>query len=132
MIVDTSALLAIARNEPERDSFALRLAEKPSPAMTSVTWMESQMVMLGRMREAGLLALRGLVASSRIRVVPVSVELADAAFEAFRLYGKGQHAAGLNFGDCFAYALAKTMNVPLLFKGNDFSRTDIVPAVRIA
>ena len=130
MVVDTSALMTIARNEPERTSFLRRLAEAADSQISAVTWMEARMVALSRMGERGLDVLNELIAQSAIRVVPVSPELADRAFSAFRRYGKGRHPAALNFGDCFSYALAKETERPLLFKGEDFTRTDVVPAVQ--
>jgi ribonuclease VapC len=129
MILDTSALVAIIRNEPERRIFLERLSNTPATAMSAVTWMEARMVVVGRMGEPGLIVLRKLVSEARIEVVAVSSELSDVAFAAFRRFGKGRDPAALNFGDCFAYALARHRNEPLLFKGDDFARTDIIPAV---
>ena len=126
MVVDTSALVAIIRDEPERTSFLRRLAEAADPQMLAVTWMEARMVALSRTGDRGLDVLNDLVAQSGIRVVPVSPELADRAFSAFRRYCKGRHPARLNFGDCFSYALASETERPLLFKGDDFSKTDVL------
>lgn len=129
MVVDTSALVAIIRNEPERDALMERLAETPAPLIAAVTWMETRIVVLSRSGDQGLSALRNLLAAAKFQVMPVTPELANKAFLAFRSYGKGRHSAGLNFGDCFAYALAKDLNMPLLFKGRDFARTDVISAV---
>jgi ribonuclease VapC len=130
MVVDTSALVAIVRNEPERDLFLERLAGLPrAPLLSAVTWMEAHMVVLGRMGDPGIVVLREAIDAANLRAIPVPFELAEAAFDAFRRFGKGRHPAGLNFGDCFAYALAMTMGEPLLFKGSDFSKTDVTPAV---
>ena len=130
MVVDTSALVAIVRNEPERDVFLERLASQPrAPLLSAVTWMEAHMVVLGTMGDPGIVVLREAIATANLRTIQVPVELAEAAFDAFRRFGKGRHPAGLNFGDCFAYALAMTMDEPLLFKGGDFSKTDVTPAV---
>jgi ribonuclease VapC len=128
MVVDTSALVAMVQGEPERALFAERLAEQTPNFMTAVSWTEVRMVVLSRMRRAGLAALQDLMAAASIEVLPVSVELADSAFDAFRRFGKGRHPARLNLGDCFSYALAKQMSVPLLFKGDDFSKTDVLAA----
>ena len=128
MVVDSSALVAIARREPERDLFLERLSDEAAPAMAAVTWTETRIVLLSRMGEQGLIVLRDLAASANLQIVPVSLELADRAFGAFGRFGTGRHKAGLNFGDCFSYALAAELNQPLLFKGRDFSETDVVPA----
>jgi ribonuclease VapC len=131
MVVDTSALVAIVRNEPERDVFLERLAELPrAPLISAVSWMEAHMVVLARMGDPGVALLQEAMEVANLRVVPVPIELAAGAFAAFRRFGKGRHPAGLNFGDCFAYALATTMGEPLLFKGDDFSKTDLMPAVQ--
>jgi len=129
MVVDTSALAAIVFGEPERELFMELLTDIPAPAMSAVTWTESQIVIFSRIGDRGLRLFHDAVAAADIQTIPVTQEIATAAFNTFRRYGKGRHAAGLNFGDCFAYALAKATSVPLLFKGNDFSKTDIVPAV---
>jgi ribonuclease VapC len=129
MVVDSSALVAIIRNEPDRDLLMDRLAEAPAPLIGAVTWMETRMVVLSRSGDQGLTALRNVMAAARFQVMPVTPELANMAFLAFRSFGKGRHSAELNFGDCFAYALAKDLNMPLLFKGRDFARTDVISAV---
>ena len=129
IVVDTSAVLAIIRKEPGRRQLLERLADAVDPKMSAVTWMESQMVVFSRLGDSGLTVLRQLRTGAGIEIVPVSGELADLAFAAFRRFGKGRHPAGLNFGDCFAYALSSQLRQPLLFKGEDFSRTDAEPAV---
>lgn len=122
MIIDTSALVAILRDEPESERFADVLAASPENRISTGTWVEAQIVAAsyGISRElAELLELAGaeLVAFDEVQ--------ARLAREAFQRFGKGRHRAGLNFGDCFAYALARALDEPLLFKGDDFSRTDI-------
>ncbi len=87
--------------------------------------METSMVVLGRHGEAKLQDLRDFCARSEVEIVAFGPEHLDLAIDAFRRYGKGRHPAGLNFGDCFSYALAKATGEPLLFKGDDFSQTDI-------
>lgn len=130
MVVDTSALVAIVQNEPERAVFHERLASLPrAPLLSAVSWVEAHMVVLSRMGDPGVVALRELMETVNLRTTPVLPELAAAAFDAFRRFGKGRHPAGLNFGDCFAYALAMVMGEPLLFKGDDFSKTDVPPAI---
>ena len=88
------------------------------------------MVVLSRMGDSGIDVLREVFQAANLRTVPVPVELAEAAFDAFRRFGKGRHPAKLNFGDCFAYALAMTMGEPLLFTGGDFTKTDVAPAMQ--
>jgi ribonuclease VapC len=131
MVVDTSALVAIIRKEPERRMLLERLSNARTAAISAATWLEARMVVFSRMGEPGLVVLRKLVTEAGVEIVAVSTELADLAFDAFRRYGKGHDPAGLNFGDCFAYALAKHRNEPLLFKGNDFIRTDVRSATQV-
>ena len=95
----------------------------------AVTWTETRIVVLSRMGDQGLVVLRDLAATANLQIVPVSLELADKAFGAFRRFGKGRHPAGLNFGDCFSYALATERNQPLRFKRRDFLETEVLPAV---
>ena len=130
MVVDTSALAAIVFDEPERQQFLDLLTDARMPATSAITWTESQIVIFSRLGDRGLRLFHEAVAAAGIQTIPVTQEIAAAAFEAFRRYGKGRHEARLNFGDCFAYALAKTTDAPLLFKGSDFSKTDVVPAVQ--
>ena len=130
-MVDSSALVAIIRGEPERRAFLSLLADAETPKMTSVTWVEVRMVAFGRLGDAGLATLSELVEDAAIEIVSVSTALADSAFAAFRRYGKRRHEAALNFGDCFSYALAKETQLPLLFKGDDFSKTDVIPAAAV-
>ena len=90
-----------------------------------MSWLEASLVVLGRKREAGLADLDRFLARAAIERVPVDLEQADLARTAFARFGKGRHPAGLNLGDCFVYALAKTAGEPLLFKGSDFAATDV-------
>lgn len=128
MIIDTSAILAILQDEPERREFNERITNAPDRAMSVVSWVEASMVLQARHGAEGMRDLDRLVEAAGIEMVAVSREHGEEAREAFRRFGKGLHPAGLNFGDCFSYALAKTLRQPLLFKGNDFSRTDIATA----
>jgi ribonuclease VapC len=125
MIVDTSALIAILRREPERDAFRDKLLAAGIVSISAVGLVESRII---AEREGGRAELDTLLAAADVRVVPVDQVQADAASDAFLRYGKGRHPAALNLGDLFAYALATTAGEPLLYKGNDFARTDVTPA----
>lgn len=133
MVVDTSAILAILKQEPDAPAIAQRLAGNQRILMSAATLMECGTVVVGRYGAAGTAALTGLLARLKVTIVALSAEHAQAGIEAYALYGRGTgHRAKLNMGDCFAYALAKTQNLPLLFKGNDFIHTDIEPALKPA
>jgi ribonuclease VapC len=125
MVVDTSAVLAILLNEPDAEYFELALETDPSRLMSAASVLEAAIVMEARFGAAGGQELDSLLATAQIAIIPVTIEHVSAARQAFRAYGKGRHPAGLNFGDCFSYALAKTTGEALLFKGNDFGQTDI-------
>ena len=128
MVVDTSAIIALLLAEPETNIFAEILAANPPLAISAVTFHETSVVMAGKAKKAGVRLFDDFIRDLAVEVSPVRIEDALAAREAYFKYGKGYHAAGLNLADCFAYALAKTRSEPLLFKGDDFSKTDIVPA----
>src|SRR5262249_14866138 len=98
--------------------------------MSVVSYVETNMVIAGRRSDASSSKIDTTLKALHLAVVPVTSGQANAAVATFLRFGKGRHSAGLNLGDCFAYALAKTRNLPLLFKGDDFSQTDIVPAWR--
>ncbi len=125
MVVDTSALLAILMNEPEAEGFAVAIEADPVRLVSAGTLLETGLVAEGRWGDAGGRELDLLVAKAAIDVSPVDAEQVEVARRAFRRYGKGRHPAGLNFGDCFAYALSRVSGQPLLFKGNDFAQTDV-------
>jgi ribonuclease VapC len=125
MIVDTSALIAILRREPEGEAFRDKLLASATVSISAVGLVESRII---AEREGGRAELDTLLAAADVRVVPVDRAQADAASDAFLRYGKGRHPAALNLGDLFAYALATTAGEPLLFKGNDFARTDVTAA----
>jgi ribonuclease VapC len=129
MVIDTSAIVAILFDEPERGEFNRHISEAPLKLVSAVNRVEVTCVVEGRKREAGRADLEMFLAESEIEVVAVDRSHADIACEAFRRFGKGRHPAALNIGDCFAYALAKTSGEPLLFKGGAFSRTDVTSAV---
>ncbi len=129
MIVDTSALIAILRDEPEAERFALALAAAPSPRMSAANYLETAIVVDAARDPVVSRQVDDLVAKAGVVLEPVTAEHAWLARAAYRDFGKGSgHAAQLNFGDCFAYALAKSAEAPLLFKGSDFIHTDVVPA----
>ena len=128
MVIDSSALIAILLNEPERPRFVDSLFLADIVLLSAVNLMEARMVL--HMRNEDLIAdLDALLVRARARIEPVTALQSDLAFDAFRKFGRGTgHRAKLNFGNCFAYALAKERNVPLLFKGDDFVHTDIKAA----
>lgn len=130
MVIDTSAIIAILLAEPESDAFAQILAGSPPLVISAITLHEASVVMYGKAQHVGVRLLDDFLHFSNIEVVGVAVGDAIAAREAYFRYGKGYHSAGLNLADCFSYALAKARNEPLLFKGDDFSATDVVPAWR--
>jgi ribonuclease VapC len=129
MVVDTSALIAILFDEPEKPAFASAIDAAADPKVSAVTRVEAMMVYLGRRQSdpADVIALVGILG---LKTIDVDRAQADRALDAFTRFGKGRHPARLNLGDCFVYALAASLNEPLLFKGSDFLKTDIVPAWR--
>ena len=128
MIIDTSALVAIMREEEGADRYDSLINDAPFVSMSAASYVEAVMVMVsgrnGRFRNR----LDQVIGEFSIEIVPVTAEQAHLAADAFIAFGKGRHSAALNYGDCFAYALAKATGEPLLFKGNDFTRTDVAPA----
>ena len=129
MVVDTSALIAILFDEPEKSMFASAIDSAHDPKVSAVTRVETMMVYLGR-RQSDPADVVDLVDILGLKTVDVDRAQADRALDAFARFGKGRHPARLNLGDCFAYALAASLNEALLFKGSDFLKTDIVPAWR--
>jgi ribonuclease VapC len=127
MVVDTSALLAILKNEPERRSLNEALESADSRRISAANFVEVSIVIEARLGAAGQRDLDHFLERAAIEIVDVDVEQAREARRAFSRFGKGRHRAGLNFGDCFAYALAMTLGEPLLFKGGDFAKTDVIP-----
>ena len=130
MIIDTSALLAILFDEPDGPVLLRRIAAAPIRLMSSANAVEAWIVADRHVNPAKGPALDALLETLGIDIVPVTVQHARLARTAYHTYGKGRHPAGLNFGDCFAYALAKATDLPLLFKGDDFGQTD-VPVVPV-
>ena len=125
MVIDTSAIVAIAFDEPEAPSFEALIADDPMRLISAATVFEASMVLESRLGEQGGSELDLWLHRINAEIVAVSADHSDQARRAWRRYGKGRHRAGLNFGDCFSYALAKLTSEPLLFKGHDFSETDI-------
>ena len=125
MVIDSSALLSILLEEPDKDRFAHAIENDERRLMSVASFLEVFIVLERRFGADGTIKLDQLIAEANINLVPVDVDQAYAARTAFRVYGKGRHPARLNFGDCFTYALANTLVEPLLFKGNDFSKTNI-------
>jgi ribonuclease VapC len=128
MVIDTSAIVAIALNEPEAPDFEWRIADDPIRLISAATILETAMVIETRLGEAGGSELDLWLHKAGVEIVAVDANHADWARRAWRRFGKGRHPAGLNFGDCFAYALATLSQEPLLFKGDDFVKTGIQAA----
>jgi ribonuclease VapC len=125
MVIDSSALIAILRDEPERAVFERAIRADEIRFISAVTKLEAGMVALGRRDLAGAEVFDRLLARLAVTILPFDDHQADIAREAFARYGKGRHPAGLNFGDCAAYALSMAEAEPLLFKGTDFGATDV-------
>ena len=125
IVVDTSALLAISFEEDGHTGFMEAILSTDNPSMGAPNAVEASMIVETRRGERGLRELDTIVANLGLTIVAFDASHVAAARDAFRRYGKGRHRAALNFGDCCAYALAKTLNWPLLFKGADFALTDI-------
>jgi ribonuclease VapC len=128
MVVDTSALLAIFLGEAERAQFLDLISQAETRYISAANVLETGIVLETRRGEAGGREFDLFLHLAQLEVVPTDSEQIEIARIAWRKYRKGRHLAGLNFGDCFAYALAKVMDEPLLFKGNDFIHTDLSPA----
>jgi ribonuclease VapC len=133
MIIDTSALIAILRAENDASDIAHAIERARDRRISAANYLEAAVVIDGSRDPVASRRFDELVVAADLRVEPVTGEQAQIAREAYRDFGKGSgHKAGLNFGDCFAYALAKVTGEPLLYKGNDFTHTDITPALPVA
>lgn len=130
MVVDTSALTAIILREKERFIFDDLILRTPTVVISVVSVVETMIVLMNKRREPDAARLDDILADLRIDVRGADTKQGILARKAFEQYGRGRAAAALNFGDCFVYALAKTRDDTLLFKGDDFLQTDIVPAWR--
>lgn len=128
MVLDTSALVAILGLEPESARIAAAIEHDPTRLISAATLVETGVFVEARYGPDGGRELDLLVAKAGLSVEAVTPEQAEIAREAWRRYGKGRHSAALNFGDCFSYALARATGEPLLFKGDDFSHTDVAVA----
>jgi ribonuclease VapC len=129
MIVDTSAVLAILFEESDAELYARALTQADSCRMSAASFVEAAVVIDTQTKDKGSRQFDAFIRRAAIAIEPVTEEQAHIARQAYADFGKGRHPAGLNFGDCFAYALAKVTGEPLLFKGKDFKKTDIVPAL---
>jgi ribonuclease VapC len=127
MVIDTSAVMAILQQEDEAEHFARLIEGATVKQMSAGTVLEAGILVESRRRRAGVSELENFLLRAAIEIVSFDAEQAAIAREAHRRYGKGRHPAGLNMGDCFSYALAKASGEPLLFKGDEFARTDVVP-----
>jgi ribonuclease VapC len=125
MVVDTSAVLGILLKEPDALALLRKMASAPSRLMSAVNFMEATVVLDSRLGPEGGNDVEDLLAATNVQIIPVRVEHARLAREAYRRFGKGYHGAKLNLADCFAYALAVETGEPLLFKGDDFAQTDV-------
>jgi ribonuclease VapC len=130
VIIDTSALIAILRAEPDASEMAHAIERAQSRRISAVNWLEAAIVIDTSGDPVASRRFDELVQTAELHVEPVTHDQARIARDAYRDFGKGSgHKAALNFGDCFAYALAKSAGETLLFKGNDFGHTDITPAL---
>ena len=124
MVIDSSALVALLEREPEEGAFLELIEAADTRRMSVANFIEAPILADDRRGSAGVAVLDQFVLSAGIELMSVDLEQARAARTAFSRFGEGRHRAGLNYGDCFAYALAKTLGEPLLCKGNDFALTD--------
>jgi ribonuclease VapC len=125
MVIDASALVAMLADGPEAERLEAAVEADPVRLMSTASYLETAIVIETRFGEAGGRELDLWLHRAGVDLVSVDVDQADAARVAYRLYGRGRHRAGLNYGDCVSYALAKVSGQPLLFKGDDFTHTDI-------
>ncbi|WP_395713415.1 type II toxin-antitoxin system VapC family toxin [Reyranella sp.] len=130
MVIDTSSIVAIALDEPGAAELEVQIADDPVRLISAATVLEATMVLETRLGDSGGRELDLWLLKIGAEIVPVDAEQLDVARRAWRRFGKGRHAAGLNYGDCFSYALALAHGEPLLFKGEDFARTDVERALR--
>jgi ribonuclease VapC len=129
MIIDTSAVLAILFEEGDAEIFARALTRAESCRMSAASFVEAAVVIDAQTKDKGSRLFDAFIRRAAIAIEPVTEEQAHIARQAYADFGKGRHRAGLNFGDCFSYALAKVTGEPPLFKGKDFTKTDIASAL---
>ena len=132
MILDTSAVVAILYREPEAAAFVQLIHDADLCRISVATYVELSMVIERQLGPEGMRQAEAFFRRAGIVIEPVTVDQGELARQAFLDFGKGRHKAGLNYGDCFSYALAKASGEPLLFKGSDFSQTDIEAAAQVA
>ena len=125
MVLDTSAIIAILFDEPNAGVLERRIVDDPVRLVSAASVIEATIIIESRLGDAAGREFDLWLQRASIEVVPVDVEQTEMARRGWRRFGKGRHPAGLNYGDCFSYALAATRDEPLLFKGNDFARTDV-------
>ncbi|MEI6830330.1 MAG: type II toxin-antitoxin system VapC family toxin [Synechococcaceae cyanobacterium ELA445] len=131
MVIDSSAILAILQNEPERRSFNEAIQSAEFRLLSAASLLELSIVLEARFGADGQGDLDLLVSAAEIEVISFDRDQAERARMAFRRFGKGRHRAGLNLGDCFSYALAQSRAAPLLYKGDDFIHTDLASAIPV-
>ena len=129
MVIDTSAIVAIALDERDAADIERLIVDDPIRLISAATVLEATMAIETRLGDAGGREFDLWLVKIGAEIVPVDAQQVDAARRAWRRYGKGRHAASLNYGDCFSYALAMTRGEPLLFKGEDFAKTDVKAAL---
>jgi ribonuclease VapC len=127
VIVDTSALIAVLYGEPEAETFIRCIHDAEITRMSVASYVELSIVVHSQLGADGLRQADTFIRRAQIVIEPITVEQGELARQAYFDFGKGRHTAQLNFGDCFSYALAKITGEPLLFKGQDFSKTDVNP-----
>jgi len=132
MVIDTSAIVAILFGEPDQRRYDEAIEADLIRMISAVTRVELTFVIEGRKGHAGREHLEQFLRLTGIETVAVTKQQTEIAIDGFRRFGKGRHRAGLNIGDCFSYALATTMDLPLLFKGDDFIYTDVRPALAVS
>jgi ribonuclease VapC len=125
MVIDTSAIAAILFSEPDAAALEGKIADDPVRLMSAATFLEATIVIEARLGDPGGREFDLWLHRAKVEILPVDAEQADMARRAWRCFGRGRHPAGLNYGDCFSYALAATHDEPLLFKGDDFTKTDV-------
>ena len=125
MVIDTSVIAAILFGEDDAERFAEAIENDPTRLMSSGSVLETSLVIESELGQEGARELDLLLHTAAIEIIAFTVDQLKVARHAFRKYGKARHPARLNYGDCFSYALSKTSGEPLLFKGNDFSKTDV-------
>ena len=126
MVVDSSVVIAILKVEDDAEDWKLRLADIQKLRMSAASYVETVMVLAGRQNSPDLSIFDRFLRGSEIDIEPVTEQDALLARDAFLRFGKGRHPAGLNFGDCFSYALSQRLREPLLYKGDDFTLTDVL------